>query len=153
MTMAMMTTISLVQWPGWPTILCFSVCSSLILLFTSSRRRRRSTFLSPLNSKDVEPNCYPPVEALPDFHWQTQEPVKIRPFKPKYNLTMSTWMIAIKQEHASNFSFYRHSGSKYQRANRDGQELSRAHHTTEEDHGRAYRDRSRCYRWCQGSRR
>ncbi|CEJ61078.1 hypothetical protein PMG11_09622 [Penicillium brasilianum] len=97
MTMTMMTPISLVQWPGWPTILCFSLFSSLILLFTSMRRRHRSTTPSPANSKEVKPNCYPPVEALPDFHWQSKEPVKIRPFKPKYNLTMSIQETAISE--------------------------------------------------------
>ncbi|KAE8421842.1 hypothetical protein BDV36DRAFT_280415 [Aspergillus pseudocaelatus] len=32
---------------------------------------------------------YPPIEPLPDFNWETTEPLKFRPFKPKYHLTMA----------------------------------------------------------------
>ncbi|KAF7596466.1 hypothetical protein BBP40_001773 [Aspergillus hancockii] len=32
---------------------------------------------------------YPSIEPLPDFNWETTEPLKFRPFKPKYNLTMA----------------------------------------------------------------
>jgi len=31
---------------------------------------------------------FPVVEPLPNFDWKTTEPIKLRPFKPKYNLTM-----------------------------------------------------------------
>ncbi|CAI7618454.1 unnamed protein product [Penicillium bialowiezense] len=40
-------------------------------------------------SSNPKPEGYPPVERLPDFDWKTKEPLKIRPFKPKYNMTMS----------------------------------------------------------------
>lgn len=90
-TMATLNTNSLIQWPGWPTILCFSVLSSLIVLFTSSRKREKSTSPSAIGSEDVEPTCYPQIESLTEFCWETKEPVNIRPFKPKYNLTMSKW--------------------------------------------------------------
>jgi hypothetical protein len=33
---------------------------------------------------------FPEVEPLDDFDWKTTEPLQIRPFKPKYNLTMGT---------------------------------------------------------------
>ncbi|KNG87697.1 hypothetical protein ANOM_003890 [Aspergillus nomiae NRRL 13137] len=32
---------------------------------------------------------YPPIEPLPEFNWETTEPLKFRPFKPKYHLTMA----------------------------------------------------------------
>ncbi|RMZ82762.1 hypothetical protein DV738_g1668, partial [Chaetothyriales sp. CBS 135597] len=32
---------------------------------------------------------FPPIEGLADFDYKTTEPVKLRPFKPKYNLTMA----------------------------------------------------------------
>jgi hypothetical protein len=31
---------------------------------------------------------YPPITALPNFNWETTEPLVFRPFKPKYHLTM-----------------------------------------------------------------
>ncbi|KAF3392508.1 hypothetical protein F1880_008692, partial [Penicillium rolfsii] len=88
-TMTVPTTISVIQWPGWSTLFYFSIISSFILLFNSLRRRRRFYQASTSGSKDTEPSCYPPIAALPDFSWQSTEPMKLRPFKPKYNLTMS----------------------------------------------------------------
>ncbi|KAI9832911.1 MAG: hypothetical protein M1819_003941 [Sarea resinae] len=32
---------------------------------------------------------YPPIEPLKDFDWATTEPLQLRPFKPRYNLTMA----------------------------------------------------------------
>ncbi|RMZ90954.1 hypothetical protein DV736_g1805, partial [Chaetothyriales sp. CBS 134916] len=32
---------------------------------------------------------FPPVEELADFDYKTTEPIKLRPFKPKYHLTMA----------------------------------------------------------------
>lgn len=95
-TSTMLDSITLIQWPGWLTVLCFSFISSILLLLTRLQTLPRSlvpsTQTEPSQSaKDAdEPNCYPPVEPLPDFDWKTTQPVKIRPFKPKYNLTMST---------------------------------------------------------------
>jgi hypothetical protein len=37
-------------------------------------------------SKDPDP--YYNLEPLENFDWSTTEPIKIRPFKPKYHLTM-----------------------------------------------------------------
>ncbi|KAL4889987.1 hypothetical protein BDV59DRAFT_209938 [Aspergillus ambiguus] len=44
---------------------------------------------TPKLENKLEPTAYPPVESLPDFEWQHVEPLKLRPFKPKYHLTMS----------------------------------------------------------------
>lgn len=32
--------------------------------------------------------AYRDIEPLHDFHWESTPPVKLRPFKPKYHLTM-----------------------------------------------------------------
>jgi hypothetical protein len=37
--------------------------------------------------KDAEASYYK-IESLPDFDLEKTEPIKIRPFKPKYHLTM-----------------------------------------------------------------
>ncbi|KAL3464420.1 hypothetical protein BJX64DRAFT_96534 [Aspergillus heterothallicus] len=36
-----------------------------------------------------EPDSYPPIAPLPNFNWETTPPLLIRPFKPKYHLTMA----------------------------------------------------------------
>ncbi|KAL2003605.1 hypothetical protein VTN02DRAFT_3151 [Thermoascus thermophilus] len=39
--------------------------------------------------RTLEAPGFPPVEPLKDFDWKTAEPLKYRPFKPKYHLTMA----------------------------------------------------------------
>jgi len=40
-------------------------------------------------SDDVDDiNKTPLIEPLPDFDWKTTEPIKFRPFKPTYHITM-----------------------------------------------------------------
>ncbi|THC99939.1 hypothetical protein EYZ11_000637 [Aspergillus tanneri] len=36
-----------------------------------------------------EPTGYPSIQPLPDFTWESTEPLSFRPFKPKYHLTMA----------------------------------------------------------------
>ncbi|PYH33533.1 heme-dependent oxidative N-demethylase family protein [Aspergillus neoniger CBS 115656] len=36
-----------------------------------------------------EQDTYPPITPLPSFNWETTEPTKYRPFKPKYHLSMA----------------------------------------------------------------
>ncbi|KAE8373372.1 hypothetical protein BDV26DRAFT_69155 [Aspergillus bertholletiae] len=80
-----------IQWPGWSTCFYVSFISSFLLLLVTRQKRSPSTGRVASDGQDVvEPkNCYPPVEPLPDFDWKTKEPIKLRPFKPKYHLTMS----------------------------------------------------------------
>ncbi|KAB8241859.1 hypothetical protein BDV35DRAFT_384531 [Aspergillus flavus] len=40
-------------------------------------------------SDNESQKTYPPIEPLPDFNWEATEPLKFRPFKPKYHLTMA----------------------------------------------------------------
>lgn len=93
----------LVRWPG-PTILCISFVSGLLLFFTFLRKNTSSA--STYIGNDAEHSSYPPIEPLPNFDWKTKEPVKIRPFKPKYHMTMSMSPKSGKRYTASNG--YRH---------------------------------------------
>ena len=79
-----------VQWPGWSTCFYFSFISSCLFFLATRQKNNKFTRSVANDDQDgVEPNCYPPVEPLPDFDWKTKEPIRIRPFKPKYHLTMS----------------------------------------------------------------
>ncbi|KAJ5991375.1 hypothetical protein N7522_011582 [Penicillium canescens] len=88
-----MSTLSmgLVIWPSLPIFLCVGFVSSLVLLLATLRRsaRHASKPRSHDAPVDTESTSYPPVEALSAFDWRNKEPLKLRPFKPKYNLTMS----------------------------------------------------------------
>ncbi|GKZ64051.1 hypothetical protein AnigIFM50267_000344 [Aspergillus niger] len=46
---------------------------------------RQSSPVIPKNEEDT----YPPIIPLPSFNWETTEPIKYRPFKPKYHLSMA----------------------------------------------------------------
>jgi hypothetical protein len=87
-----MAPITITQWSGWAMLLWLSLISSLLYwMVTLLKGPKSSPRVSPKDSNvNAEPKAYPQVEPLPDFEWQQKEPVKIRPFKPKYNLTMST---------------------------------------------------------------
>ncbi len=41
-----------------------------------------------INESNKISKCRPDIEALPDFDWQATPPMKLRPFKPTYNITM-----------------------------------------------------------------
>ena len=38
--------------------------------------------------RDEKRGHEPEIEALEDFAWDSTEPQKLRPYKPKYNITM-----------------------------------------------------------------
>lgn len=40
-------------------------------------------------------NPFPVLTAQPDFNWRETEPIKARPFKPKYNLTMGVCLYSV----------------------------------------------------------
>ena len=56
------------------------------------------------NNDKLEKEPYSLIIPLPNFVWQTIEPLKIRPFKPKYHLTMGMQSCLSNKESAS---FYR----------------------------------------------
>lgn len=90
----------LAGWPEGSTFLCLGFVSGSLLLFALLRKNIGSVF-PPSNrtGDDDEPACYPPIEPLPDFDWKTKEPIKIRPFKPKYHLTMSMLTQLARETH------------------------------------------------------
>ncbi|KAJ5325766.1 hypothetical protein MYU51_001283 [Penicillium brevicompactum] len=81
----------LIQLPSLTILLCISIISSLVLVFARFHGRAPTAPYAPSHNPPVntQPTGYPPVEQLSDFDWKTKEPLKLRPFKPKYNLTMS----------------------------------------------------------------
>ena len=94
-----MDSVILSHLPLWPALFCFSALSAFLLFIASFSRKSQPESLLPQLTKIKpieEPDCYPPVEPLPNFEWTNVEPVKIRPFKPKYNLTMSTSFLSVK---------------------------------------------------------
>lgn len=72
----------------WAMFLCVCLASSIILFRAKQKNASKSQVL-PISKEKDEPTAYPPVKPLPDFDWEQKEPLKLRPFKPKYNLTMS----------------------------------------------------------------
>lgn len=50
--------------------------------------------------KEVDP--YHSLEPLQDFDWSSTEPIKIRPFKPKYHLTMGKFSFKKTEHHFTN---------------------------------------------------
>ncbi|RJE27649.1 hypothetical protein PHISCL_00074 [Aspergillus sclerotialis] len=76
------------RWPVWAMLFCVCLSCSVILLQVKHKYALKSQNLKVSKGKP-EPTAYAPVEPLPDFDWEQKEPLKLRPFKPKYNLTMS----------------------------------------------------------------
>ncbi|CAG8014546.1 unnamed protein product [Penicillium salamii] len=85
--------IALYHWPSLSVIFCVSVISSVAFLLARLHRRPSTTSNPPPHhaSSEIQPTSYPSVNPLSNFDWKTKEPLKIRPFKPKYNLTMSMY--------------------------------------------------------------
>lgn len=134
------------QWPEWSTLSCVVVCVCLLSIFALfTRRYTKSLHIN----ETASPSPYPPIEPLPDFDWKTKEPIKLRPFKPKYNLTMST--TANNTEKQPQLTGSRHPRRNHQRAHRDRQELPQPHQPPQEDHRGIPRYSPRSCRLCQAS--
>ncbi|KAM5443448.1 hypothetical protein MferCBS31731_001221 [Microsporum ferrugineum] len=75
--------------PQLPTTNVILIISMLAMMWyryrsggaNSSRATRRLTV--------VAEDDFPPIKPLDNFKWETTEPIQLRPFKPKYNLTMA----------------------------------------------------------------
>ncbi|OCK77062.1 hypothetical protein K432DRAFT_445620 [Lepidopterella palustris CBS 459.81] len=52
--------------------------------------------LKPADAASAEAPYYQ-ISPLPDFNWQTTPPLQIRPFKPKYHLTMALQKITLSE--------------------------------------------------------
>ncbi|CAG8364229.1 unnamed protein product [Penicillium salamii] len=83
--------INLYHWLSLSVIFCVSLISSLAFLLARFHRRPSITSNPPPHhaSSETQPKSYPTVSPLSNFDWKTKKPLKIWPFKPKYNLTMS----------------------------------------------------------------
>ncbi|KAH1489131.1 hypothetical protein LV164_008305 [Aspergillus fumigatus] len=55
---------------------------------------RKTKTVSPSKHEPPEEG-YSPITPLPNFNWETTEPLAFRPFKPKYHLTMALSTISI----------------------------------------------------------
>ncbi|CAG7946172.1 unnamed protein product [Penicillium salamii] len=91
--------INIYHWPSLSVVFCVSVISSVAFLLARIHRRP-STTSNPTPhhaSSETQPTCYPTVNPLSNFDWKTKEPLKIRPFKPKYNLTMSIQIATVDE--------------------------------------------------------
>ncbi|KAK1145623.1 hypothetical protein N8T08_004182 [Aspergillus melleus] len=71
-----------------PLVILFLVLASW--LFSLWNRRQLDIYSY---ESSPESRGYPPIEPLPDFNWETAEPLCFRPFKPKYHLTMGKWSL------------------------------------------------------------
>lgn len=97
----------LAGWPEGSTFLWLGLVFSLLLFLNFLRKS-----ISPASSSSSDTDSgvvrasYPPIEPLQDFDWRTKEPVKIRPFKPKYHLTMSMSTVPADRNAASDARRY-----------------------------------------------
>jgi hypothetical protein len=69
--------------------------AALWLVYRCVTYRRSTNTANPqLNGEKKAPeqddplNAYQDIEPLHDFGWESTPPIKLRPFKPKYHLTM-----------------------------------------------------------------
>jgi hypothetical protein len=62
-----------------------------VAIFVIWRNRRRTDSMledKALVNEKTASNPYEDIEPLHDFDWSTTDPIKLRPFKPVYHLTM-----------------------------------------------------------------
>jgi hypothetical protein len=76
-------------------LLALAVTSIIALVYTRlGRAKRHSVALSSIEhaksslKQDDPLAAYHAIDPLPGFEWESTPPIKIRPFKPKYHLTM-----------------------------------------------------------------
>ena len=87
-----------------------------------SPAKRQNSVLSNENAEDAYYNITP----LPDFDVDAEEPIKARPFKPKFHMTMGTnHRLAPTVPFSNNLSSYRKHHTLRPRSH--GQDLPRAH--------------------------
>lgn len=67
---------------------------AIFLIWRSWFQKRRTTedvAFSHNEKSTVDP--YQDIEPLHDFDWSRTQPIKIRPFKPKYHMTMGKFSL------------------------------------------------------------
>ncbi|KAH0832507.1 hypothetical protein AYO21_10680 [Fonsecaea monophora] len=60
----------------------------LVLALNQVRVKNKAAKKIGFENRYLKAPEFPPVEEQPEFDWETTEPLRIRPFKPKYHLTM-----------------------------------------------------------------
>jgi hypothetical protein len=60
----------------------------LLLAFNQIRRKQNEAKKAGYEKRYLKAPEFPDVEEQSDFDWKTTEPLQLRPFKPKYHLTM-----------------------------------------------------------------
>ncbi|KAF7157886.1 hypothetical protein CNMCM5623_002320 [Aspergillus felis] len=78
-----------------PSIILFLVLGIGTFAFASAYYRKIKTIPSKHEPSENWEQGYPPITPLPNFNWETTEPLVFRPFKPKYHLTMALSTIPI----------------------------------------------------------
>lgn len=72
-------------------LLITAIVAVAIFALWQGRRRTGSIIEDKaLTNEKTKLNPYEAIEPLHDFEWSTTEPIKVRPFKSKYHLTMGT---------------------------------------------------------------
>ena len=63
---------------------------AIFLVWRQSQRRSENTLddLASTNEKEQAIDPYEDIEPLKNFDWSTTTPMRIRPFKSKYHITM-----------------------------------------------------------------
>ncbi|KAL1875516.1 hypothetical protein Plec18167_005452 [Paecilomyces lecythidis] len=69
------------------TKMLFILVAVGLFIWNLKRRAREAREAARLN-RPLPASKFSPIEPLVDFNWETTEPLKFRPFKPKYHLTM-----------------------------------------------------------------
>ena len=60
----------------------------LVIAFNQIRLKKNEAKKAGYEKRFLKAPEFPDIEEQPDFDWKTTEPLKLRPFKPKYHLTM-----------------------------------------------------------------
>ncbi|KAF4158789.1 hypothetical protein CNMCM6069_003355 [Aspergillus lentulus] len=79
-----------------PSIISFLILGICTLTFAFAYYRKIKVQTIPSKHEPLEEG-YPPITPLLNFNWETTEPLALRPFKPKYHLTMALSTIPISE--------------------------------------------------------
>jgi hypothetical protein len=85
---------------SWFTLSNYSnVIMILVFLgiaFNQIRRKQAEAKKAGYEKRYLRAPEFPEVDEQPDFDWKTTEPLQLRPFKPKYFLTMGEFPIPLR---------------------------------------------------------
>lgn len=67
----------------------------LVLAINQVRVKQKEAKKAGYEKRFLKAPEFPDITEQDDFDWKTTEPLKIRPFKPKYHLTMGEFLLLI----------------------------------------------------------